>query len=252
MLFEPLLTYLATPTSFADHGQVCCASAMQWLLGMDYAHYRTAGREAPPTWIGRKFRWGPVNWPIHWCDIPDRESLDCGGLTALATKLLKTRGFDARPAQAIFEFGHNDVSHWRSRWSSANCRTGWLHERWAYHEVTAVIDQGCLKLWDPSFNFWVDPPTGRGGYGDLVAVRVNADSQRPEELLHLGSYSLAPGSWSRFGPSTVVASGHLERPVAPAQANGHYSPTGLRIKISDHTIGSRQVARQRSEHAANA
>src|SRR5207244_4063127 len=102
--WERLRDYLDAPSQFGDHGAVCCAVARGWLTAMDRSCSFRSGGWHPPAWLRARYSWGPVRWPVYWCEVPAADTLDCGSLAALATELFRRRGEKAASVQLILRY----------------------------------------------------------------------------------------------------------------------------------------------------
>lgn len=160
------------PAAISHHGRECCEVAREWFANYDLSQLNGAPPQTAPRWIRTRFGWGPVVYPIFWCDIARRDHLDCGVHAALAQEVMCRRGISAYRAQFVLEFSRDAAAQWRRRWESEKAHSGWLSGQLAYHEGCAIGDGGDeIKLWDPSSEWWVDPRV-TSGYGSFRAVRV--------------------------------------------------------------------------------
>lgn len=188
------------PASVSAHEHAPCQEARQWLLTMDIS--RRVEMTAPPIWIRDLFRWGPTEWPLHWCQLPTLPQLDCGGLAAVAEELISVRGAVAVPAEFIQRFSERDIAHWTSTWRASNAETDWMHPPFVYHEGVALLDwHGGVRLWDPTDNLWLDP-VQEPGYGSTAAVRLDAGPRLSGYIgshLRWGAHVLIRGSWTPIG-----------------------------------------------------
>jgi hypothetical protein len=187
------------PSVLSDHGQCCCRAARLWLQAMDRSALATAGAADAPAWLRDRYRWGPVHWPLYWCQALQRETLDCGAYAAIGRVLFAaSRGVNCLPAQLILQFRLMDVRHWRRQWESASCPTDWIAGDLIYHEVCAVANEaGVVRLWNPTDGCWIER-SETVGYGSAVAVRLIAPATL-RLTLSCGRPAL-PGQWTMLPP----------------------------------------------------
>ena len=178
-------------STLSHHGTDCCVTARAWFLAMDRSHWRGQGA---PSWIRRRYEWGPTRWPLHWCEAVDAEELCCGAHAALSIEAFRGRGIDALPAQLVQRYQTHDVPHWHSRWTRGGANPEWASGGFAYHEVCAVIDDGRLSVWNPTATAWVSPDH-RSGYTSIAAIRVQHPSP-DERTVTWGSLALPLGVWT--------------------------------------------------------
>jgi hypothetical protein len=166
-------SFLTQPVStFQHHGEACCRRAVAWVLALDKSLSLGADPDSPPTWLRERYEWGPLVWPVPWCQVPEAEELDCGALAALALELLLVRSYHALPAQLAVQYPDGQTSHWRERWAQALASSAWIDGNRVYHEAVAVIgmhDQ--MRIWDPTDGSWLDRTTDLSA-GAVEAVRV--------------------------------------------------------------------------------
>ena len=86
------------PSALADHGTECCATARTWFHAMSRSFWRGQGG---PTWIRRRWEWGPTCWPLHWCEAMAAKELCCGAQAALSIEAFRGRGVHALPVQLV-------------------------------------------------------------------------------------------------------------------------------------------------------
>lgn len=184
------------PTSaLYHHGGPCCAVARTWFFAMDRSLWNGHGA---PTWIRRRFEWGPSRWPLHWCEAMRASELDCGAFAALTVGAFRARGIDAAPVQWLQRVDLHHASHWRARWSRAGASPEWAAEGVVYHEACAVITGDRATVWNPSSNAWASPRTG-GEIGSLIAIRIGG-APGPGGRVRWGSLELPWGEWASISP----------------------------------------------------
>src|SRR6187551_1969381 len=71
-------------SSISHHGQPCCEIAREWITGMDFSQLNAGHPLTGPRWLRKLFKWGPSQWPMHWCEAVKEKTLDCGELGALS------------------------------------------------------------------------------------------------------------------------------------------------------------------------
>src|SRR5205814_2473594 len=146
------------PSTISHHGKGCCETARHWLLAMDFSQLNGASRLIGPRWLRRKFKWGPSPWPIHWCEVVRRNTIDCGALAALSHQLFVGRRVRSYPAQFILQFTDAAARQWLANWSRNGDGLLWIHNGLVYHEGCAVVPLGHeIKLWDATATWWIDP-----------------------------------------------------------------------------------------------
>lgn len=179
------------PSALADHGAECCAAARAWFLAMDQSLWRGEGA---PAWIRRRYEWGPTRWPLHWCEAVGAKELCCGAQAALSIEAFRARGIDAVPVQLVQRYDPHNVPHWHSRWTACGANPAWAAEGTVYHEVCAVVEDGALRVWNPTATGWVSPEDV-SGYASVIAIRVGGAA--PDgRTVSWGSLRLPLGEWA--------------------------------------------------------
>jgi hypothetical protein len=154
-----------------SHG-MCCHMAREWLVSMDKSMLRDNNPLSGPKWLREKYEWGPVSWPLYWCEAVRSDHLDCGALAAISRELFLARGIVCLPVQMIQRYPPHVVQHWVSMWSRAGMPATWVEGTLVYHEACAVVRQGnVVEVWDPVEACWLDPSTK--GYGAIMALKVS-------------------------------------------------------------------------------
>jgi hypothetical protein len=171
------------------------------LLGLDGSWHRGRGRDAPPAWIAERWNWGATVWPLHWCDIPDAETLDCGALAALCRALWSSRCEGILPVQLVQRYAAHDTIHWVATWKRDQVETGWIDGDLAYHEIVGWERDGCLELWDSTDTAWLRP-TAPGSYGCAVSLRAGSEGGR---AMRWESHHLTAGCWTPLDRAPVGA-----------------------------------------------
>jgi hypothetical protein len=185
------------PASAIDHhGERCCETAREWLSAIDYSFLNGGRITAGPRWLRQRFGWGPGSYPIHWCEVLEKKTLDCGVHAALADEVFTQRGLRSFRAQLVQEFSEDASHHWRLGWENDGAVTAWINGETIYHEGAAVLTSpGEVKLWDSSAGWWVDPKT-TSGYGSLRALRI---ATHVDMDLKFGQHLIRTNIWNDLG-----------------------------------------------------
>jgi hypothetical protein len=183
-------------SAFSHHGQACCEIARQWVTAMDFAQLNGADLTSGPRWLRAKYKWGPSPWPMHWCEVVKRKTIDCGAHAALAVSAFTARGLTAFPAQLVQRYTSEASEQWQAKWSGEDVSCHWLDGEHIYHEVTALlVGEDEVKIWDGSAGSWVSPRMS-AGYGSPVAIRICAEGHfGGGDGLRWGERRLKPGVW---------------------------------------------------------
>jgi hypothetical protein len=184
----------------SHHGTDCCDIAREWVLSMDFAQLNGADLSSGPRWLRGRYKWGPSAWPMHWCEVVKRKSIDCGAHAALAHEVFTARGLKSFPAQLVQQYSPEATSQWRLAWNQEDVSCHWLTDDVIYHEGTALLmGEDEVKLWDASAGWWINPRQA-GGYGALLAVRIFADEPvGGGEGFRFGDRRLKPNVWNQLG-----------------------------------------------------
>ena len=180
----------------SHHGEACCDIAREWVVDMDFAQLNGADLTSGPRWLRAKYKWGPSPWPMHWCDVVCRDTIDCGAHAALSREVFQARGLTAFPAQLVQRYSEEATEQWRGKWSQEDVSCHWVDQNHIYHEATALMmADGTVKIWDASAACWMSPRQPGDGYGSLVAVRIFGDTQR---TLKWGNRDLRLNAWNEL------------------------------------------------------
>jgi hypothetical protein len=186
------------PSALADHGAECCATARTWFHAMSRSLWRGQGG---PTWIRRRWEWGPTCWPLHWCEAMAAKELCCGAQAALSIEAFRGRGVDALPVQLVQRYEAHNLPHWHSRWSGGGANPAWAADAagaaHVYHEACALVDDGAVRVWNPTAAAWL-PPEQVEGYAGVVAIRVGG-AVPDGRTAAWGPHRLALGEWHAAG-----------------------------------------------------
>jgi hypothetical protein len=182
----------------SHHGAACCETARQWVLAMDFAQLNGADPSSGPRWLRARYKWGPSAWPMHWCEVVKRDTIDCGAHSALAHELFTARGLTSFPVQLVQTYSTDSTEQWRGSWQAEEVSCHWLDGEHIYHEVTALLAGASeLKLWDGSAGSWINPRQS-GGYGAVAAVRIFAEGDRAHpEGFRWGERVIKPNAWNQ-------------------------------------------------------
>jgi len=186
----------AFPNSLiSHHGAACCDIAHEWLIAYDFAQLNGGDIHAGPRWMREHSAWGPTVWPIHWCEVVDAPTVDCGVHAAMAHEVFRARGVTAFRAQFVQRYSAETAASWRRNWTEMGASDHWIDGESIYHEGNAVIvDADTVKLWDGSAGCWINPRGGTG-YGSLAAVRIEVDLGTPRQL-SWGGRTLPVNQWA--------------------------------------------------------
>ena len=180
-------------SALSHHGEACCEIARQWVSLMDFAQLNGTDPTSGPRWLRAKYKWGPSPWPMHWCEVVKRKTIDCGAHAALALEAFRARGLTAYPAQLVQRYSAEATRQWSGRWGREDVSCHWLDGDHIYHEATALLVGGDrVKIWDSSAGSWVGPRQD-GGYASLVALRIFAAGH--DSVLRWGERRIEPGTW---------------------------------------------------------
>jgi hypothetical protein len=187
-------------SELSQHDGACCKIAREWIQSMDFAQLNGAQLSSGPRWLRAKYKWGPSSWPMHWCEVVNRDTIDCGAHAALSRALFRARGLTAFPVQLVQQFDRQATAQWRGKWSGEGVSCHWLDGSHIYHEVTALLMDGSeVKLWDASAGSWINPRQSGGGYGSVSAMRifVGAEHSRLGDL-SWGERAISPNVWNQL------------------------------------------------------
>ncbi len=158
------------PSRIQAHDAQCCRLARAWFEAL--AVSAALQQPGPPVWIRQRWNWGPVEWPLHWCRIPQLKTLDCGALAALARAALDATGSETAPIQLIERFDPAAVENWRTVWNGNRTTPQWMWGELVYHEAVGILDGTRLAVWDPTDSDFVEPPAANT-YASIQAIRFD-------------------------------------------------------------------------------
>jgi len=182
----------ASGSVLAHHG-ACCDRARNWLVAMSRSHDFAATdglAYAGPTWLTKRYTWGPTRWPTAWCEAVNARTIDCGVFAAFARAIFHAKGIDAHPGQVLREYAEESTTHWQDLWSSIPGAFNWIGARVVYHEVCIVpVGPGEARVYDPTDGVWLDPGVRRG-HGGHIAIRAELPT-----AMAWGEHVLVHGQW---------------------------------------------------------
>lgn len=194
--FDRITSYFPLPSRIADHGAPCCRTALAWLRGVDATNSYVNGSWHPPTWLRKKYEWGPAQCPLFWCSLPDAQTLECGGLAATAVQLYRLRGQSVAHVQLVVRYPSQATEQWSRMWQRAGQDSKWILGNLCYHEACGVLEGTRIKLWDPTKNRWLEPPSSPAeAFASVVALRVFEPSGRTASRVDWEGISIRAGAW---------------------------------------------------------
>lgn len=192
------------PSTILHHQEDCCRTALAWLHGVDASHCYHRTQWYPPTWIRKKYNWGPIQWPIYWCDLPNAEQLDCGALAALAVNLYQLRQKSAVSVQMALHYPTHATEQWRNMWERQGVNASWISGEYCYHEACGILEGQELLLWDPTESRWIDPPSSLHEiFASVVALRVYLPENVPAQTVKWNTITIHTGIWNNLNPDQV-------------------------------------------------
>jgi hypothetical protein len=191
--------WLEQPASeLVDHGESCCTGARAWLQAMAVSHAfrRSDGTAiAAPTFLSRRYKWGPTAWPIALCEAVRAPAIDCGVFSAFARTILSAQGVECYSGQVMQLFNPETTAHWRQLWAGQPGSFNWIDDQLVYHEVVIVVAGDVAEVFDPTHGQWLSP-SDTAGYGAVVAVRSECPKSLP-----WGRHTLSMDQWSLTVPA---------------------------------------------------
>ena len=159
-----------SPTVISSHDSDCCRVGQKWFSGLSKVH--NAISSLPSPWMKSTWEWGPLERPIHWCQIVKKSVLDCGTLSALTIESLSAVGQKSFSVQMVQMYSEDMVQDFEHMWRDEGGGY-WTHQDLVYHECVAVIngEANHIKVWDPTVETFSDgSPTQ--GHDSIVAIKV--------------------------------------------------------------------------------
>jgi hypothetical protein len=185
---------------FSHHNAACCEVAREWIIANDFAQLNGGDLKTGPRWLRQKYEWGPSTWPMHWCEVVERDVIDCGAHAALAHEAFTARGVTAFRAQFVQIYSADATAQWRKKWGDEKVSDHWLTNDAIYHEGNALlVGDDEVKLWDASAGWWINARQAGGGYGSLAAVRIFANGQwGGGDGFRWGDHRIKPNEWHQL------------------------------------------------------
>jgi hypothetical protein len=185
---------------FSHHNAACCEVAREWIIANDFAQLNGGDLKTGPRWLRQKYEWGPSTWPMHWCEVVERDVIDCGAHAALAHEAFTARGVTAFRAQFVQIYSADATAQWRKKWGDEKVSDHWLTDDAIYHEGNALlVGDDEVKLWDASAGWWINARQAGGGYGSLAAVRIFANGQwGGGDGFRWGDHRIKPNEWHQL------------------------------------------------------
>lgn len=197
----PQCSFVGLRHSTLTHHGKCCDLAKQWLSAMhrSMTFSRTDGQILQaPLWLNRRYKWGPVQWPISWCEAVQLTAIDCGVFAAFALEIFERRissqalgDYEVFPAQVILEQPKSLTEQWRVKWNPIFGRLPWIEDYHVYHEVCALVDRSTdsVRIFDPTEGVWIEPGLQRG-VNHVIGVNI-----RSNRMLDWGSMRIGLDQW---------------------------------------------------------
>ena len=200
MDFSSIAGYLPRPSQITDHEALCCSSARAWFRAVDRSCSFSGGAWHPPTWLRERYSWGPICWPLAWCEIVEMKALDCGALAALATHVWGERGRAVIPMQLALRYPRKVAAGWRAMWVRQGQSGAWVDGGLCYHEACGVVQDGKVEVWDPTESRWLEPSfAANAGFGAVIALKACAEEKIVGPTLRWHSVEVRCGRWTRVG-----------------------------------------------------
>lgn len=193
----PPCEFVGTNHSTLTHHGACCDLAKSWLHAMhrSLVFSRTDRQSVQaPGWLRRHYKWGPVQWPLIWCEAVNLKTIDCGVFAAFAREILERAVMSDQevfPAQIILDQPATYTSQWTGKWEPIVKEVSWIGDRHVYHEVCAVTEPGSyrIRIYDPTEGVWIEPILERG-INNVIGVTV-----RSPRMLNWGTLSVGLDQW---------------------------------------------------------
>jgi hypothetical protein len=190
---EFAVTFEIGPSQISNHGSRCCADALAWIDMIDEVDHVLVDSKMPSRRFHQLFEWGPLNWPVHWCEIVSQSHIDCGGFAALYQYLFHKNGYKCARLQVVEAAQQSQIGHWREIWSSyPNADCSWLSEEGCvYHEALVVYFDSEYLFFDPTD--YAELGTQLSSGGDVLSIRLCSDLF--DVLPQWHGHSLVPWKW---------------------------------------------------------
>jgi hypothetical protein len=186
------------PSQISHHGKMCCEIAREWVTATDFSELNGGNEFTGPRWLRQRFNWGASSFPIYWCEVVRKKTLDCGALAALAHEVFTVRGVKGFRVQLIQKFSEVATNQWSCSWSAnGDSELRWIDRDLIYHEGCAIaVGEKEIKVWDASAGWWVNPKSGLG-YGSVLAIRVAATGINSNARFIWGEHFLTANQWQK-------------------------------------------------------
>lgn len=150
----------------ASHGKACCQAVWHDVFAR-LTQFVDVG--AALAAIPALIRWGPVQWPAHWCDLAHEDQLsgDCGVHADVAASILAREAIPCARGHAALLTAPLAPEHWRAYWNEVQASDAWIGRTVVHHEVLRVGN----RWWDPSEARWFAGAGVHLGSGRVLAVR---------------------------------------------------------------------------------
>jgi hypothetical protein len=237
---------LLPPTQIFSHRDEVCEAARRYLIGLDSLLAADSNPLEPPAWLRTRYKWGPVKYPVYWCQVVEADELDCGSLSAIAREVYESRGVIVTPVQMILEFPSYVVEHWAAAWQRKGLRADWIWGRYVYHEAVGVVcDERRMKVYDPIENAWIEP-SGHVERGRVVAIRVVGSSTRG--YMYWEDVCIELGKWHRL--SGIEEAERVRGRENPVALRAYQGPRSCRLTYYHGSYHSSIKASFRREPSA--
>lgn len=184
-------------SSLKEHQSNCCRNARNWVLAMarSFEFRITEQRQlGGMRWLTTKYQWGPNPWPLHWCEMIERSSFDCGVFAAISREIFLDRGISAYAGQVVLRANDLSVAHYENKWRNEPDAFRWTGKGFVYHEVVIVESQpGIARIYDATENRWLKPESILS-HETPIAIR-----QEGQTALRWGNFMLYPDQWCELG-----------------------------------------------------
>jgi hypothetical protein len=203
MLLNRLIAEFSIASQLLHHDQACCRQARHWLKALDRSYSYHDGTWHPPAWLLRSFTWGPVQWPLAWCQVPHSASLDCGALAAIAIQLFRWRGDNAWPIQLVFRYPTEVTSHWEAIWKRKGIPSPWIAGQYCYHEACLITRDAETQIWDPTQGRWLGLDDVETEHGTIMAWRLCAGHETEIRTIQWSHGNLESDAWTQIAPLSL-------------------------------------------------
>ena len=186
------------PSEISHHGKICCEIAREWITATDFSELNGDCIYTGPRWLRQKFNWGASAFPIFWCEVVRRDTLDCGALAALSHEIFNARGVKSYRVQLVQKFSDVATSQWTNSWNTGSEPLAWVKDDLIYHEGCAIeTSDRAIKVWDASAGWWVDSKPANG-YGALLAIRLSGLNLQTGESFEWGEHIIRANEWKEI------------------------------------------------------